>query len=116
MEQLCLFDMLKPKVDRAIRLFQTFEEMALRMHPNGYYLAFSGGKDSQTVYHLCKDAGVKFDAHYNLTTVDPPEVIYFMRRFYPDVIVDRAGTTMWDLIVKKGMPPTRMVWTGCKVV
>ena len=35
MEQLCLFDILKEKVDRAIRLFQTFEEMALRMSQKG---------------------------------------------------------------------------------
>ena len=97
------------KVKTAIQRIQAFEP------PEGYHVAFSGGKDSQTVYHLCKDAGVKFDAHYNLTTVDPPEVIYFMRRFYPDVIVDRAGTTMWDLIVKKGMPPTRMVRYCCDV-
>ena len=57
------------KVQIAIERLQAFE-------PNeGYYVAFSGGKDSQVVYHLCKEAGVKFDAHYNHTTVDPPEVI-----------------------------------------
>ena len=79
----------------------------------GYYLAFSGGKDSQAVYHLCREAGVKFDAHYSLTTVDPPEVIYFMREHYPNVAVEHPGITMWDLIVKKGMPPTRIVRYCC---
>ena len=38
-----------------------------------------------------------------------------MRRYYPEVIVDKAGITMWDLIVKKGMPPTRMVRYCCDV-
>ena len=70
--------------------------------PEGYFLAFSGGKDSQTVYHLCQDA-----------TVDPPEVICFMREHYPDVVVERPGITMWDLIVKKGMPPTCMARYCC---
>lgn len=97
------------KVKTAIKRLQAFEP------PEGYHVAFSGGKDSQVIYHLCKEAGVKFDAHYSLTTVDPPEVIYFMRRYYPDVIVDKAGITMWDLIVKKGMPPTRMVRYCCDV-
>ena len=95
------------KVSIALQRLRTFEPA------EGYYLAFSGGKDSQCVYHLCKEAGVKFDAHYSLTTVDPPEVIYFMREHYPDVIVDRHDTTMWKLIVKKGMPPTRMVRYCC---
>ena len=95
------------KVAIALQRLRTFEP------PEGYYLAFSGGKDSQCVYHLCKEAGVKFDAHYSHTTVDPPEVIYFMREHYPDVIVDRHDTTMWQLIVKKGMPPTRMVRYCC---
>ena len=58
------------KVQVSIDRLRTFEP------PEEYYLAFSGGKDSQAVYHLCREAGVKFDAHYSLTTVDPPEVIY----------------------------------------
>lgn len=91
----------------AIDRLRTFEPT------EGYYLAFSGGKDSQAVYHLCRKAGVKFDAHYSLTTVDPPEVIYFMREHYPDVAVEHPGITMWDLIVKKGMPPTRIVRYCC---
>lgn len=95
------------KVQIAIQRLKAFEP------PEGYYVAFSGGKDSQTIYHLCKEAGVKFDAHYSHTTVDPPEVIYFMRQHYPDVIVDYHDTTMWKLIVKKGMPPTRMVRYCC---
>ena len=32
--------------------------MALRMDPeNGFYLAFSGGKDSQALYHLAVQGG-----------------------------------------------------------
>ena len=54
------------KVQTAIGRLKAFEP------PEGYFLAFSGGKDSQAVYHLAKLAGVKFDAHYSLTTVDPP--------------------------------------------
>ena len=98
------------KVDTAIQRLRAFEP------PEGYFVAFSGGKDSQCIYHLCKEAGVKFDAHYSHTTVDPPEAVYFIREHYPDVIVDKPGITMWQLIVKKGMPPTRKVRYCCDVL
>ena len=80
---------------------------------DGYYVAFSGGKDSQVIYHLCNEARVKFDAHYHLTTVDPPELMYFIRQHYPDVIIHYPEITMWQLITKKGMPPTRLVRYCC---
>ena len=92
------------KVKVAIDRLQYFEP------PEGYYLAFSGGKDSQTIYHLAKEAGVKFDAHYNLTTVDPPELVYFIKDNYPDVIIDKPKLTMWKLIEKKGLPTRLKRW------
>lgn len=54
------------KVQIAINRLKNFEP------PDGYFVAFSGGKDSQCIYHLCEMAGVKFDAHYSVTSVDPP--------------------------------------------
>lgn len=81
--------------------------------PEGYYLAFSGGKDSITCYHLLKMAGVKFEAYYNLTTVDPPELVYFIKREYPDVKINSPDKSMWQLIEKKLMPPTRSVRYCC---
>lgn len=87
-------DKVKIAIDR-LRAFEPTE---------GYYLAFSGGKDSQCIYNLAMEAGVKFDAHYNLTTVDPPELVYFIRENYPDVIVERPKNTMWQLIVIYGPP------------
>ena len=116
MEQLCLFDILKEKVDRAIRLFQTFEEMALRMSQKGYYLAFSGGKDSVVIYRLAQMAGIRFEAHYHLTTVDPPELVQFIRRDYPQVVIDRPVLSMWQLIPKKQIPPTRKARYCCEVL
>ena len=66
---------LDEKIEYSINL------LALRMDPeNGFYLAFSGGKDSQVLYHLAVQGGVKFKAHMNLTSVDPPEVIRFVKK------------------------------------
>ena len=63
----------------AIERLRKFEPEALEMHPDGYYLAYSGGKDSDVILDLAERAGVRFGAHHNLTTVDPPEVIYHIR-------------------------------------
>lgn len=104
----------KNKVEVAIERLQSFEPK------DGYYLAFSGGKDSQCIYHLAKQAGVKFDAHYRVTSVDPPELVRFIKTNYPDVELeyprDKDGkvVTMWNLIPKQTMPPTRLARYCCE--
>lgn len=105
---------LRDKVETAIKRLQAFEP------PEGYYVAFSGGKDSQCVYHLCRMAGVKFDAHYSVTSVEPPELVRFIKEHYPDVRFERSydapgvPLTMWKLIARKMIPPTRIVRYCCE--
>lgn len=45
-------------VEVAIERLKAFEP------EEGYYLAFSGGKDSVVIKELANIAGVKYDAHY----------------------------------------------------
>jgi phosphoadenosine phosphosulfate reductase len=97
------------KVQKAIERIKAFEP------PDGYFLAFSGGKDSQCIYHLAEEAGVKFEAHFHLTSVDPPEVISFVKTHYPAVILDRPPESMWHLIERKKIPPTRKIRYCCGV-
>jgi phosphoadenosine phosphosulfate reductase len=92
------------KIKKSIDRLKAFEP------PEGYYLAFIGGKDSQCIYHLAKEAGVNFDAHYNLTTVDPPELVRFIKTNYPDVSIDLPKESMWKLIEKKGLPTRLKRW------
>ncbi len=92
---------IRNKVHISIERLKAFEPA------EGYYLAFSGGKDSLCIYHLAIEAGVKFEAHYNITTVDPPELVRFIRRNYPDVIFDKPVLSMRELIINKGSPPFR---------
>lgn len=105
---------IRDNVEEAIDILRNFEP------PEGYYLAFSGGKDSQCVYHLAKMAGVKFDAHYSVTSVDPPELVQFIKSHYPDVEIkipkdaDGKPITMWNLISKKRVPPTRVARYCCQ--
>lgn len=100
-------------VERAIMRLQTYEP------EEGYYLCFSGGKDSCVIKALADMAGVKYDAHYNIASVDPPELVRFIKEVHPDVILehqmdkDGKAITMWNLIPKKTMPPTRIVRYCC---
>ena len=112
---------LQEKVNASIERLKTFQR------DEGYYLAFSGGKDSVVCKALLDMANLKFDAHYRITSVDPPELIRFIRNEHPDVSRDvpvykdgRRGKewdgkpiTMWNLIPWKLMPPTRLVRYCC---
>ena len=77
-----LFGEKRDKVQRAIDLVRSFEP------PDKYYLAYSGGKDSIVVEAILRMAGVGYDVHYNMTTVDPPELVRFVIRQFEVVIYD----------------------------
>lgn len=53
-------------------------------------VAFSGGKDSQVVLQLCKEAGVTYLAQYSITRFEPPELLDFLKEHYPEVAIRRA--------------------------
>ena len=80
---------------------------------NGFYLAFSGGKDSQAIYQLTKEAGVKYKAHMNLTSIDPPEVIRFVKHQYPEVERIKPKMSIYDMALKKHILPTRTMRWCC---
>jgi phosphoadenosine phosphosulfate reductase len=86
----------------------------LREHepPEGYFVGFSGGKDSIVTLELCRMAGVKHEAWYSCTRIDPPEVVRFIKQNYPDVKWAYPAMTFWEGIKKKG-PPMRMVRWCC---
>ncbi len=108
LQQLNIFD--KDKIQVAIDRLKYFEP------DEGYYLAFSGGKDSVVIKALADMANVKYDAHYSNTTVDPPELIRFIRKYHNDVIFENPKNSMFQLIAKKKMPPTRVVRYCCDVL
>lgn len=117
----------KDKVEVALERIKDFSFLFKSETEQGYYLAFSGGKDSVVCKKLLDMAGVKYDAHYQITSVDPPELVRFIKTAYPDVKMERnywktdgrfhkAGDpiTMWNLIPEKLMPPTRLVRYCCQ--
>lgn len=102
------------KIRYSIDLIRKSEKMALRLDPvDGFYNTFSGGKDSQCLYHLVKLAGVKAKTHMNLTSVDPPEVIRFVKTQYPDVELIKPKMSIYDMAKKKKILPTRRLRWCC---
>ena len=98
---------LTERVNRAIELLRANEP------EEGYWLAFSGGKDSCIDKKLAQMAGVKFDAHYNNTTIDPPELVRFIKKEHPDVIWENPALPMMMRVAQKPMlAPTRQ-WRWC---
>jgi phosphoadenosine phosphosulfate reductase len=98
----------------AIETIRKAEPLALKYQDYGFHLAFSGGKDSQVIYELCKMAGVKFRPVMQVTTLDPPELMKFVRKNYPDVIMERPEINFYKLIVKKKSLPTKMIRYCCQ--
>lgn len=105
-----IFDL---NLERKNKLEIAIERIKFFQPKEGYYLGFSGGKDSIVCKQLCILAGVKFDSHYNLTTIDPPELVNYIKKFHPDTIIDKPKKSMWQLIIEKGMPPTRLMRYCC---
>lgn len=114
--------MIKPvgfddRLKHSIELLKKAEKLALRYSEDGFYLAFSGGKDSQALYHLAVMGGVKFKAHMNFTSVDPVEVIRFVREKYPDVVTHKPVDSIYNIAVKeKYLLPSRIIRWCCAVL
>ena len=105
---------LRKKMLHSVELLQKAEKIALNYDAeNGYYLAFSGGKDSQALFHMTQLAGVKFRGHMNLTSVDPPEVIRFVKKNYPEVELIKPGKSIFQHAIEKQILPTMRVRWCC---
>jgi phosphoadenosine phosphosulfate reductase len=95
------------KEKRAIEYLKSFQP-----EDEPYYLCYSGGKDSDCIRILAQLAGVKHELHHNLTTVDAPETVQYVKSI-PNIIIEKPELTMWQLIEKKLMPPTRLARYCC---
>lgn len=102
-------------------------EMSLRVYKQPLVITYSGGKDSDVLLHLAGKAGIQYEVLHSLTTADAPETVRHVldtfRRLEltgvkcdidAHVRPDGTRTTMWNLIPRKLMPPTRLVRYCCK--
>jgi len=101
---------LYPGLDLSAKVELAIDRLRENEPPGGYWGCFSGGKDSVVIKHLAGLAGVAVTWHYNVTTIDPPELIYFIREYHPDVIWERPEKNFFALAEKRGFPTRRARW------
>lgn len=106
---------LKYKIDAAIDFIQRGEKLALSLNEQGYFVAFSGGKDSQVLLWLVQQAKVKYKAYYSVTTNDPLQNVQFIRKYYKEVIFLHPKDNFYTLVEKNGLPLRQMRYC-CKVL
>ncbi len=94
----------------AIELIQAYEP------PEGYYLGFSGGKDSVVIYDLTKRARVKFRPAYCVSPIDPPQIYRFIKEYYPDVVWEYYARGFWNVHVMRHGLPTRLARWCCAII
>lgn len=96
---------LERKLQASIELLDKAEKVALGLNPvDGFYLGFSGGKDSVALLQVARLAGVKFKAVHNVTGIDAPDTIHFIRHWFPEVEFQHVKENYLQLVEKKGLP------------
>ena len=104
----------RSKLEHSVTLLRKAEGLA-KMYDNddGFFLAFSGGNDSQALYHVTKMAGVLFKGHFSPTSVDPPDLIRFIKNEYPSVEWGHLDFSIYQRAVERRILPTRRVRWCC---
>ena len=91
-------EQLQKKIDQSIRLLQSVQ----KRYDGEIELAYSGGKDSDVILQLAKEAGIRYRAIYKNTTIDPPGTIAHVKEM--GVEIRRPKENFFQLIAKKGFP------------
>ena len=110
----------------AIERLKAASDMSLRLFEKPLVITYSGGKDSDVLLHLAEKSGIPFEALHSLTTADAPETVRHVydtfRRLEEKgvkctvdkhVQPDGSRVTMWNLIPRKLIPPTRLARYCC---
>ena len=111
----------------AIERLRFAAEMSLRVYKQPLVITYSGGKDSDVLLHLAGKAGIQYEVLHSLTTADAPETVYHVKNTFRKLEIeggvkctidmhkrpDGTNVTMWNLIPRKLMPPTRLVRYCC---
>lgn len=102
---------------------------SLKLYKQPLVITYSGGKDSDVLLRLAINSGIPFEVLHSLTTADAPETLYHVRDTFrrmeekgvkcvidAHVQPDGKRITMWNLIPKKLIPPTRLVRYCCAIL
>lgn len=120
--------MYNSKIDKSIDSLKLASEMSKYFYNKPLIITYSGGKDSDVLLDIARKClnSYDFEVLNSHTSVDAPDTVYHIREVFNDVRKkgtkctvhipkDKDGKqiTMWNLIQKKKMPPTRLVRYCC---
>ena len=114
--------------EKAIERLKEASKMSVDIYGKPLMITYSGGKDSDVLLLLAERSGIPYEVNHSHTTADAPQTVYHVREKFR--ILEAKGikctidypyykgkrTSMWDLIVQKKMPPTRIMRYCCEVL
>lgn len=120
---------LEEKIEQAKQAIILAAEMSRVYYNEPLIVTYSGGKDSDVLLHIAEQVlkPEQFEVLNSHTTVDAPETVYHIREVFKRLNLkgikttidyhknsDGSNKTMWSLIIKEEMPPTRLARYCCK--
>lgn len=122
---------LNEKINKASDVLRLAAKMSATYYQKPLIVTYSGGKDSDVMLHIAEGClkADEFEVLNSHTTADAPQTVWHIRKVFKDLNsrgikatehypkdADGKQITMWNLIPRKKMPPTRVVRYCCKVL
>ena len=111
---------LQQKIDTAYERFRWAAKEAERLFDMPLVVQYSGGKDSDVILQLAKESGAPFRVTHNLTTADPPDNVYYIRRVFArlreegiDAKINVPKRSLWRIMRERLVIPSRMMRVCC---
>lgn len=108
------------KIDTAYERFRWASKEAERLFDMPLVVQYSGGKDSDVILQLAKESGVSFRVTHNLTTADPPDNVYYIRRVFArlreegiDCRINVPKRSLWRIMRETLVIPSRIIRVCC---
>lgn len=108
------------KIDTAYERFRWASKEAERLFDMPLVVRYSGGKDSDVILQLAKESGVSFRVTHNLTTADPPDNVYYIRRVFArlreegiDCRINVPKRSLWRIMRETLVIPSRIIRVCC---
>lgn len=110
----------------AMERLRLASDMSQRIYKQPLLITYSGGKDSDCLLRLAQNSGIPFEVLHSLTTADAPETVRHVKDTFRKLELggakctidthkkpDGTNVTMWNLIPRKLMAPTRLTRYCC---
>lgn len=120
---------LNEKIEKSKKALKLAAEMSKEYYNAPLIITYSGGKDSDVMLHLAERClnPDEFEVLNSHTSVDAPPTVYHIRKVFKRLeekgikatvhiprYEDGTQITMWNLIPKKQIPPTRLARYCCQ--